>query len=100
MPVIENKNAPSQHDVTYWQHGSYDDNIAQWVVRRGDWKLIGNAKERTKEGEIEEDKLFLSNLSMDETERENFAKKFPGKVKELKVLHDAWIKKVRKEMKH
>jgi len=98
MPVIENKNAPSQHDITYWQHGSYDDNVAQWVVRRGDWKLIGNAKERTKEGEIAEDKLFLSNLVMDETERENFANKFPQKVKELKVLHDEWIKKVRKEM--
>ncbi len=98
MPVIESNSAKSPHDVVYWQHGSYDDNIAQWVVRQGDWKLIGNAKERKREGEIKEDKLFLSNLKMDISEKENLAEKYPKEVKKLKALHDKWIKGVKKEM--
>lgn len=98
MPVVKN-NADSQHDVVYWQHGSYNDEVAQWVVRKGDWKLIGNAKERKKEGTIAEDKLFLSNLKLDISEKENLAKKYPEEVKRLKALHDEWIKGVKKEMK-
>jgi arylsulfatase A len=72
--------------------------VAQWVVRKGDWKLIGNAKERLKEGEIREDKLFLSNLKMDISEKENLSEKYPDEVKKLKTLHDEWIKGVKKEM--
>jgi arylsulfatase A-like enzyme len=98
MPVVKSNTAKSQHDVVYWQHGSYDDNIAQWVVRKGDWKLIGNAKERVKEGEIIEDKLFLSNLKMDISEKGNLAKKYPEEVERLKALHDEWIEKVKNEM--
>jgi len=98
MPVVKNNSAKSQHDVLYWQHGSYDDNIAQWVVRKDDWKLIGNAKERVKKGVIVEDKLFLSNIKMDISEKENLAEKYPNEVKRLKTLHDEWIKGVRKEM--
>jgi arylsulfatase A-like enzyme len=97
MPVVQD-NAKSPHEVIYWQHGSYDDNIAQWVVRKGDWKLLGNAKERLKEGDLIEDKLFLSNLKMDISEKENLAKKYPEEVKNLKALHDEWIKGVIKEM--
>ena len=98
MPVVKNNSAKSQHDVLYWQHGSYDDNIAQWGVRKDDWKLIGNAKERVKKGVIVEDKLFLSNIKMDISEKENLAEKYPNEVKRLKTLHDEWIKGVRKEM--
>jgi len=98
LPIITD-NAKSQHNVVHWQHGSYDDNKAQWVVRQGDWKLIGNAKERKKEGIITEDKLFLSNLKMDISENENLAEKYPEEVKRLKTLHDKWIKNVKKEMR-
>ncbi len=98
MPVISLSSAPSQHEVMYWQHGNYDDNIAQWVVRKGDWKLIGNAKERKKEGVVEEKKLFLANLKMDISETENLIEKYPQEAEKLKVLHDDWLKQVRKEM--
>ena len=98
MPVIKSDKEKSQHDVLYWQHGSYDDNIAQWVVRKGDWKLIGNAKERVREGAIVEDKLFLSNLRIDITEKDNLAEKFPEETRMLKALHDEWIKEILKEM--
>lgn len=100
MPVIEKNSAPSQHDVLYWQHGSYDDNIAQWVVRKGDWKLIGNPKERIKGQEPIKDKLFLANLKMDISETENLIDKYPEEAEKLKVLHDSWLKQVRKEMNY
>jgi arylsulfatase A-like enzyme len=100
MPVVKSNSEKSQHSVLYWQHGSYNDNLAQWVVRKGDWKLIGNAKERVREGEIVEDKLFLSNLKIDITEKENLAENFPGETGMLKALHDEWIRKVQKEMNY
>jgi arylsulfatase A-like enzyme len=99
MPVINDAVADSQHEIMYWQHGSYDDAKAQWVVRKGDWKLIGNAKERTKEGEIYEGKLFLSNLKMDISEKENLLETFPEEAANLKAIHDEWIAGVRNEMK-
>lgn len=98
MPVIEDENASPQHDVLYWQHGSYDDNVAQWVVREGDWKLIGNPKDTNPEMELTE-KLFLSNLKMDVTEKENLLDKYPKHAKRLKALHDKWLTDVREEMK-
>ena len=97
MPVITNANASSRHDVLYWQHGSYDDEKAQWVVRQDEWKLIGNAKERTKEGVITEDKLFLINLKEDISESKNMIDKYPDQAQKLKKLHDKWIKEVQKE---
>jgi len=96
IPVIRN-NAPSQHEVLYWQHGSYDDNRAQWVVRKDDWKLIGNAKERTREGIITEDKLFLVNLKEDISEKKNMISDYPEEAEKLKALHDQWIQKVQRE---
>ena len=98
MSVIEKKSAPSQHDVIYWQHGSYDDNIAQWVVRKGDWKLIGNPKERIKDQEPITDKFFLANLKMDISESKNLKDSYPEEAEKLKVLHREWLQKVQKEM--
>jgi len=98
LPVLRSSTSGSQHDILYWQHGSYDDNEAQWVVRKGDWKLIGNAKERIREGVIVEDKLFLSNLKIDITEKENLAENFPEQTGMLKELHDEWIREVQQEM--
>jgi arylsulfatase A-like enzyme len=98
MPVIKKSSAPSQHEVSYWQHGSYDDNIAQWVVRKGDWKLIGNPRERIKNQEPIKDKLFLANLKMDISETENLIEKYPEEANKLNALHDSWLKEVKNEM--
>ena len=99
MPVIQSVNAPSQHKQLFWQHGSYNDKLAQWVVREGDWKLIGNPSDPTMLPDKLEDELFLTNLAMDISEKENLIEKFPDQAKRLQSIHDDWLKKVRKEMK-
>jgi arylsulfatase A-like enzyme len=97
MPVIQDETAASPHDVLYWQQGSYDDRRAQWAVRSGDWKLIGNPRDPTLSEPLK-DKLFLANLKMDISEQENLLEKYPEEGKRLQELHDNWLKEVRKEM--
>lgn len=100
MPVIREFSSNSQHDVVYWQHGSSDDKVAQWVVRRGDWKLIGNPQERIRGQKESFGELFLSNMSMDVSEKENLIGKYPEEAKQLRKLHDEWLKEVKKEMQY
>ena len=78
MPVILDNQAPSQHNVVYWQVGSHDDPGAQWAVRKGSWKLIGNVKEPSGQGEQNDlPPLFLSNLEEDVSEQNNLADSHP-----------------------
>jgi len=100
LPVLNDARAVSQHEVVYWQHGSADDKVAQWVVRKGAWKLIGNPKERIHGIEKSFGKLFLSNLRMDISEKDNLVEKFPGQVEQLKQLHDEWLKNLKAEMNY
>ena len=44
--VIASARASSPHRVVHWQVG--EGPRAQWAVRRGDWKLIGNPQDTTK----------------------------------------------------
>ncbi len=96
MRVIEDKSY-KLHDVMHWQHGSYDDKIAQWVVRKGDWKLYGNPKDPVSRKDLPEE-MFLSNLKMDISEKENLIEEYPDQAIMLKAIHDEWLKDVRKEM--
>jgi arylsulfatase A-like enzyme len=98
MPLILDAGAPSQHKRLFWQHGSYDDKVAQWVVREGNWKLIGNPRDPTMFPETLKDDLFLANLEMDISEKENLIDQFPQEAKRLQAMHEKWLKKVRKEM--
>jgi arylsulfatase A-like enzyme len=100
LPILQDSQAASRHDVVYWQHGSADDNVAQWVVRKGDWKLIGNPKERIHGKQESFGELFLTNLSMDISEKENMIKKFPNEVQQLQSLHNSWLKQVKAEMNY
>jgi len=97
MPVILDKTAKSQHGVLHWQHGAYDDNISQWAVREGAWKLMGNPRDPTAEEPLG-DKLFLVNLEMDISEAKNLIEEYPEEADRLKELHDQWLKSVREEM--
>ncbi len=99
MPIIKDANSESQHDVIHWQVGKEDDDKAQWVVRKGPWKLIGNVKEPHGKGEKKEDvpALFLTNLNEDISEKHNLVKSRPEKVEELLRLHESWLKSVRSE---
>lgn len=99
MPVILDDKKESLHEVVHWQFGSYDDNTAQWAVRKGPWKLIGNVNEpmgQAKKMDLE--KLFLVNLDNDISERKNLADTDPKKLKELLQLHESWLKSVKAEM--
>ncbi|TLX76406.1 sulfatase [Labilibacter sediminis] len=100
MPVIENAISSSQHKVLHWQVGTYDDTKSQWAVRKGDWKLLANAKDpKSKKKLKKEDTLYLVNLKMDVSEESNLAAQYPEKVEELKKLHDEWLKNVVEEHK-
>ena len=86
MPVIRSSDAKSPHKVFHWQRAE------QWAVREGDWKLIVNA-ERTMRGPVgEEERVFLSDFSKDESERHNLAEAHPEVVRQLTALHEKWVK--------
>lgn len=78
---------PSPHESFYWRLGS--GKKAQWVVRQGGWKLLGNPKDTShKAGLTKDDALFLVNLDEDITEMTNTAKDYPDVVQRLSSIHD------------
>lgn len=84
--MIKNPATNSPRTSAFWKYGN------QWVVRKGNWKLIGNPKDTSHKGilNFENDALFLTNLQMDVSEMENLAKKYPEKVKELIQEYITW----------
>ena len=90
VPVIRSVAAPSPHEVLYWHVGRGRN--AEWAVRQGDWKLIGNNQETfgDKLG-AEDKKLFLSNLATDISEKQNLAAEHPDVVQRLLKLRQDWI---------
>ena len=89
-PVLESDSAPTPHGVVHWQMGL--GLKAQWAVRDGDWKLIGNPRDTSNKAPITEtDQLFLSNLAQDISEMTNHAEQHPEVVSRLKRLHEEWI---------
>ncbi|GAA4291668.1 sulfatase family protein [Aestuariibaculum suncheonense] len=84
--MIENPKKATERNSGFWKYGK------QWVVRKGNWKLIGFPKDTSNKGELnlEEDALFLSNLDEDVSEMVNLASKYPEKVKELTQVFLAW----------
>lgn len=100
VQVIKSDKAPSPHDIVHWQIGK--GKKAQWVVREGNWKLIGNVRDTTigdprdKSGiklTAEDKKLFLSNLDKDIGEKHNFAAENPDIVKKLLKIREEWAAK-------
>jgi len=77
LPIIRD-DAPSHHAVMHW--GWYD----QWVVREGDWKLIGTGDEPTE----------LVNLAEENPERTNHAQDQPELVARLLAMHLSWLAEV------
>lgn len=96
VPVIRSADAKSPHEVIHWQVGV--NQRAQWAVRRGDWKLIGNVmdtsdKDRGFTLTPADKRLFLSNLADDLGETRNHAAEHPEIVEQLKALHEQWLAK-------
>lgn len=89
VDVIHSQTAPTPHRVVHWQVGR---NKAQWAVREGPWKLIGNPRDPTQKGSItNDDNLFLSNLEKDPTEMTNLASENREVVERLERLHGEWL---------
>lgn len=95
--VILSKNAPTPHEEFYWQLGKGDK--PQWVVREGDWKLLGNPKDNSKQGPItQNDKRFLANLSQDPSEMTNLASKYPEVVERLTKLQSKYDRSIKQTL--
>ena len=77
LPLIFGEIA-SVHDTLFWEHEGGR------AARLGDWK-VASLKGKSWE---------LFNLAEDRTEMNNLADRFPGKVKQLDELWQAWSKRV------
>jgi arylsulfatase A len=85
--VARSNDAPTPHKVTHWMVGNGPK--AQWAVREGDWKLIGNPRDTSNPQKGEKPgALWLSNLAEDIGEMKNHAKANPDVVDRLKKLHE------------
>ena len=88
--VIDSSDADSPHDHLYWLLGKGQ--RAQWVVRQGDWKLLGNPQDRRAPDSITpDDQLFLVDLSKDISETTNLASQFPDRVAQLQAIHEGYV---------
>ncbi len=85
-PVLESADANSPHDGHFfWLLGQGKN--AQWAVRKDDWKLLGNATDKSdRHQQHKVDKLFLVNLKDDIGETTNVADEHPQLVKELQQV--------------
>jgi arylsulfatase A-like enzyme len=93
LPVITSPDAPSPHETFYWQLGRGRN--PQWVVRQGDWKLLGNPRDTSGKAPLtKEDKRFLANLAEDVTEMENLAGEHPDVVERLQGLRDQFVEDI------
>ena len=88
MPILQDTNAKTRHERFFWQLGE------QWAVREGDWKLVVNANDTDRSKVEGDEKVFLSNLARDVSERNNVAKENPEIVERLTELYEEWAAEV------
>jgi len=87
--VLRDPKAPSPHDGSslHWQVGQGPN--ADWAVREGDWKLIGNTRDTSaSDGPSKRVSMFLVNLRDDPGESTDVADKHPDIVAKLRRLHE------------
>ena len=84
VPLVKGTTLPER--AFFWKQG------AQWAVRRGPWKLIGNPVDPSQKYPLdpEKDGLFLGNLELDPAESRNLAAEQAGQVEILKRLYLDW----------
>jgi len=80
VSVLDNADAPSPHPIFYWQLGRGAK--AQWVVREGAWKLLGNPK--GSDLGAADRKEFLVDLENDIGETTNLAAAHPERVAKMR----------------
>jgi arylsulfatase A len=92
LPLLASADAPTTHQNFYWQVGD------QWAVRDSDWKLVVNGMDTQNGKKLEGDeRIFLSDMAHDFTERHNIAAEHPDIVERLTKLHEAWMKEVKQQ---
>ena len=90
VSVIESDDAPSPHEVFYWEIGNH------WAVRQGNWKLVHNGPATDYKGkEIARIENFLSNMAEDTSETKNLANAHHEIVAHLSKLREEWIRQQR-----
>jgi arylsulfatase A len=92
VPVLRDGRAASPHadHPLHWQVGQGPN--ADWAVRDGDWKLLGNARDTSGGTTAERIPLFLANLQDDPGERTNLAERHPDIVQRLRQLHEQHLR--------
>ena len=91
LAKVIQKNKKSPHEYLYWLLGR--GNNAQWAIRKGSWKLLGNPRDvRSKTPLGKANQRFLVNLTQDVSEKTNVAKDNDAIVKELQAVHDRILK--------
>lgn len=86
--VLALPEAESPHEVLHWLTG--DGENAQWAVREGDWKLVGNPRDPTLPEGTSLPARFLVNLAADPGEQTNLSDREPERRARLEALHAAW----------
>ncbi|MGB7343189.1 MAG: sulfatase-like hydrolase/transferase [Pirellulaceae bacterium] len=95
--VLQSGDAASPHDHFFWLLGNGKN--AQWAVREGDWKLLGNAKDNTsRENSAPVEKLFLANLSNDIGEQINVASDHSDIVKRLESIQQSHVESIQADV--
>ena len=90
--VIESADAPSPHEVLYWESNKH------WAVREGNWKLVHDGPATEENGhKIPKVADFLSDMADDVTETKNLATLHPDIVTRLTDFHEAWIQDVQQQ---
>lgn len=93
ITAVIQKNEESPHNSFYWQMGN--GNGAQWAVREGHWKLLGNPRDTTPNGKVNltfgKERLYLVNLADDIGEKNNLAKLEPEIVERLKAFRQSQL---------
>ena len=88
--VLLSASAPSPHESFYWHLGA--GKKAQWAVREGNWKLLGNPTDTSKKAPLTtDDNLFLVDLDSDLGEMHNLAAAHPDVVQRLSTLREKFL---------
>jgi len=93
---LKDPSVDSPHAEFFWLLGG--GRKPQWALRRGPWKLLGNAQDRTDQRrKVNVDSLFLVNLEQDIGEQRNVAAEHPDVLNELQKAADEYLAELRSE---
>jgi arylsulfatase A len=91
LQLLKDPQSASPHNHFFWLLGGGRN--PQWAIREGDWKLLGNAQDRTDpRQQVKVAPLFLANLKTDIGETRNAAETNPEVVERLQALAQQYLK--------